>query len=684
MKRLQRGHVGPLPLNASAPLGPAVQRSLQFVVAFALLLTLIPVARAHAAPPTPSVPLPPEVDIVDNYQGQTLCDPTPKAGALMLRDLLWATYGTGNWAGISRDCNVSWDRGISEHKDGRAIDWGVTVRNGTRAAGDEFVAWATANNGANARRLGIMYLIWDSRMWRLYDMGRGWSEYNQCVSVYTSTSYDTACHRDHVHISMTWHGAGAWTSWYDGTAVVQPGCTAGSPIQVPAGTAQQPAVLFDPLAGVGVAGGRPCYLDESIQTLQVPVFGGGRSTVQRLRVEYTHTNAPSAVKVWSSAGGSVLLSRSDAFPRDFNLPVGTDGRIYVQAPVGQAGIKVLGVGQLLPLRAGQVLEVPVAGGSTGVPSDAKAVALNVTATEARSSGYLRAFPCGATAPGTSNLNFVAGQTVANAVTVGVGAGGKACIQASADTHVVVDLSGFYPAGSEFAPTPPQRLKDTREGSAVPAGGQIEVPVPTGSAAVALSLAVTQPSAAGWVTVQPCGTADTGTSSVNFAAGQTLAGTALVKVGAGDKVCVRASTQTHVVVDLMGLLPGGADFTPLSPVRIADSRLSPGQPLAPGSEFSVDPKVPGAAVAVNLTATDPTAPGWIQAYPCGTAPALTSVLNYAEGQTVANAAIVKAGADGRICVRSVSSTHIVVDFNGTLGPRTFQALNPRRLLDTREP
>jgi putative cell wall-binding protein len=319
-------------------------------LAIAVAMGLLPAGAAHAlapvvtAPPTPPVPLPPEVDLIDNYEGQILCDPTPKPGTLKLRDTLWRTYGSGIWAGISRDCNVSWDPGISEHKDGRAIDWGVNVRNGTKSIGDEFVAWATANNGANARRMGIMYMIWDSRMWRLYDMDRGWAEYRNCVSRYTSSSYDTTCHRDHIHISMTWHGAGAWTSWYDGSAVTEPACRAGDPIDVKPGRPDAPSRLFEPVPGIGVANGKPCYLGKSIQTLRVPT-PDGQGVVQRLRISHSNTNAPSAVKLWTNAGSSLTLSRSARYPVEHFVTVAADGLIYVQSPVGQTDIRIDGLGQ---------------------------------------------------------------------------------------------------------------------------------------------------------------------------------------------------------------------------------------------------------------------------------------------------------------------------------------------------
>lgn len=651
-------------------------------VAAALLMALLPAGSAQAAPPAPTVPLPPQLDLIDGYEGQKLCDPTPKAGALKLRDVLWQTYGRDIWAGISRDCDVTWDRGVSEHKDGRAIDWGVNVRKPNRVYGDEFVAWAAANDGANARRLGIMYIIWDSKMWRLYDMGRGWTEYNSCLSRFTSTSYDTTCHRDHVHISMTWHGAGAWTSWYDGSAVTQPACRAGSPVKVPAGTPAAPAAMFDPLAGVGVAGGQSCYLGRSIQTLQVPVTAGG-STVQKVRVTHLHANAPSPVKVWTNAGASVQLNRSDSFPRTLTLPVAADGLIYVQQPIGQAGLRIEGVGQSKPLAAGQVLEVPVAGGSTGVPADAKAVALNLTVTEPATAGYLRVFPCGTAMPATSNVNFAAGQTVASAVNVGVGAGGMICIYASAIAHVVVDFSGYYPSSSTLTLLAPERLLDTRKsGSRLVPDAETKIVVPTGAAA-AVSLTITEPMREGWLSAYPCGIPWPGTSNINYGGGQTIAGSALVKIGAGSTLCLRSSAPTHVIVDLMGVIASGGDYAALTPTRITDTRVDPGAPVTANEELRASPPA-GATVALNLVSTGSERSGWLQAYPCGLAAPGTSSVNFSAGETVANSALVKTGTGGKVCLRSMVGTHVVADATAVLGPQTFQSVPPRRLVDTRLP
>ncbi len=91
--------------------------------------------------------------------------------------------------------------------------------------------------------------------------------------------------------------------------------------------------------------------------------------------------------------------------------------------------------------AGSITEVLVAGRG-GVPADARAVILNVTAVQADAAGYVSVFPCGEAVPNASNLNFAAGQTVPNAVVAKVGAGGTVCVFAEQATHLLVDVNGF--------------------------------------------------------------------------------------------------------------------------------------------------------------------------------------------------------------------------------------------------
>ncbi len=152
---------------------------------------------------TSPVPLPPEVDPVSPYLPQVSCHPVDMTGPLMLRDLLLSTYGVGRPGSISRGCT----EGLSEHSEGRAMDWMVDVRRpAERAAAADFIAWVTRDGGLNARRLGIMYVIYNEKIWSVYNAKAGWRK-----------SY---AHTDHVHVSFSWAGARGNTSFWTGVAGV--------------------------------------------------------------------------------------------------------------------------------------------------------------------------------------------------------------------------------------------------------------------------------------------------------------------------------------------------------------------------------------------------------------------------------------------------------------------------------
>src|SRR5690606_25669835 len=115
------------------------------------------------------------------------------------------------------------------------------------------------------------------------------------------------------------------------------------------------------------------------------------------------------------------------------------------------------------LTAGVPYPVDIAG--AGVPADVTAALLNLTVVEPATAGYVTAYPCGDAIPYVSNVNYVAGQVIANSATVKVGEQGQVCVVSSADTHLVVDLNGVFAEGASGAlpvPTSPRRLLDTRE------------------------------------------------------------------------------------------------------------------------------------------------------------------------------------------------------------------------------
>ncbi len=167
------------------------------VVAFA-----VPV---QAAPPTTPV-FDAAIDAYAASVPQTTCDTTPKPGVIGFREMVLRTYPTTRDSGIGRDCAAEGD---SEHKEGRAWDWGVNANNAAdRARADEFLSWLLAtdrhgNKHANARRLGVMYVIWNGRIWGSYRAAEGWRTYT-----------GASPHTDHVHVSFSWAGARKQTTWW--------------------------------------------------------------------------------------------------------------------------------------------------------------------------------------------------------------------------------------------------------------------------------------------------------------------------------------------------------------------------------------------------------------------------------------------------------------------------------------
>ncbi|MEX1104904.1 MAG: peptidoglycan-binding protein [Ilumatobacteraceae bacterium] len=350
--------------------------------------------------------------------------------------------------------------------------------------------------------------------------------------------------------------------------------------------------------------------------------------------------------------------------------------------------------------AGSVTALAVAGRGF-VPSDAAAVAINVTVTEPASAGFVTVYPCGNPVPGSSNVNFTSGVTVANLVVSKVGPGGTVCLYSSAAVHLVADVNASFPASAGVGAVTPARLLDTRPGGltvdgaasgagAVASGSITELQVAgrggvTGTtAAVALNVTLTEPTSAGFVTVFPCDAPRPWASNVNVVAGQTVANLVIAKLGAGGTVCIFSSVTTHLVADVSATFAVAGAVAAMAPVRLLDTR--PGQPTIDGTSSGSGAVAAGSvtelpviargglaaneiAVALNVTITEPTSPGFVTVYPCGGSRPTASNLNFTAGATVANLVVAKVGVGGRVCLFSSAPAHLVADVNGTVGAVT---------------
>jgi len=83
-------------------------------------------------------------------------------------------------------------------------------------------------------------------------------------------------------------------------------------------------------------------------------------------------------------------------------------------------------------------------GRCGIPSSAQAVSFNFTVVSPAGSGFLLVFPQGGVQPTVSTLNYTAGQVVANAAVVPLGATGAiTAIPGVSGFDLLIDVNGYY-------------------------------------------------------------------------------------------------------------------------------------------------------------------------------------------------------------------------------------------------
>jgi hypothetical protein len=151
--------------------------------------------------------------------------------------------------------------------------------------------------------------------------------------------------------------------------------------------------------------------------------------------------------VFTDAETDLLVDLSGHVPASSVLGLVAPMRIIDSRPRSRVGVDGG------PRSAGSTTEVTVAHlgfdpqtNLFAVPDDVYAVVLSITATGPEEAGFVTVWPCGSDRPAASNLNFAAGQTVANMVVAEAGRDGKVCVYTSAATLLLVDIAGSYRRG----------------------------------------------------------------------------------------------------------------------------------------------------------------------------------------------------------------------------------------------
>ncbi len=337
-------------------------------------------------------------------------------------------------------------------------------------------------------------------------------------------------------------------------------------------------------------------------------------------------------------------------------------------PVRLLDTRVAGQEHVGPLAHEETIAVTVTG-KGGIPDAASvgALVLNVTAAHPIARGHLAVYP-GDEHPGTSNVNFQAEQSTGNLVIVEPNAAGAVNlhhVSPEGETNIVVDAFGYFPPSADVHPITPARVLDTRDpehGEAPLAAGTHDLQlagiggIPLEAQAVIANVVAILPEADGYATVYEAGTPKPKTSNLNYAEGGVRANLVIVPVSEDGLASLFTLQGAHYVVDVQGWIGDSDDFRPIPPIRVKDTRLDNGEPLDDEESIAVDivglPTIPDDALAVfgNLTVTQPTGPGYLQAYP--DAVPMTSNLNYRAGMTAANAVVTTLGESGAINVRAI--------------------------------
>jgi hypothetical protein len=366
--------------------------------------------------------------------------------------------------------------------------------------------------------------------------------------------------------------------------------------------------------------------------------------------------------------------------------------------MGLAGNFVAGT-----VRKFAVAGAPYVGGGSAlaIPATAVAITGNLTVVGEAAAGVIDLGPTVSATGSTTTITFVKGDTRANNVTVGLASDGSLeavyrSSTAGATTDLIFDVTGYFvpgSAGATYHSLAPGRVLDTRPtGSGVthigpltklpnrvvrtfPVAGVVALGwssalVPSGALAVTGNVTVTGATSAGFVALGPTITASPSTSTLNLAAGSTVANGVTVALSGGKLQvvwCGTTGSSADVIFDVTGYFTagaGGLSFYAVAPVLVVDSSASLGlsgtfasqtaRLFAIGGTAGIP--VDAAGISGNLTLLAPSSAGWALVSPEIVASPTTSTVNASADHSEANGFDVALGSSG----------HVALEWAGTTG------------------
>ena len=211
-------------------------------------------------------------------------------------------------------------------------------------------------------------------------------------------------------------------------------------------------------------------------------------------------------------------------------------------------------------------------------------------------------------------------------------------------------------------------------------------VPPDAKAVALNLTSHNPRGPGFFTAYPCDGPRPIVSNLNFVAGQIVAASAIVPIGANGKVCVLQYGDANLIVDVTGSFGTTSGLVPVWPTRAIDTRDTPARvgTLPTVVHVGATPGLPagGSAVVVHLTTIGGAEGGIFNLYPCtdGASPVPTRTI---VPWRIQNLLLISAvDANGDVCLTASAPTDAIVDvFAGFSAGADVHPLQITRVFDS---
>jgi beta-lactamase class A len=439
--------------------------------------------------------------------------------------------------------------------------WTVALKNGW---------WATTPSDlgpAGRWRVNSLGMVWDdtgAERWAIAVLGNTWPAFSTGVAAIEAIAARVAAvlSQPAVSVAVAWRPTPPVPSGAPGALVpviptrVLDTRADGSTLSAGATRSVDVSALAGPDATVAVA---HLTADGARSAGYLTVFACGQPLPLASNVNYTPSGPVSNEAVVALAAGRMCVYSSAA--TDLIVDVAgvynpTAGLRFVGASSPMRLLDTRATSPVVP--AGSIVTVEALSLDGWPPH---AVFANITVDAATNAGFLVAYPSDQPVPATSTLSYSPQRAIAAGATVATSPDGRFSVYTSAPVAIIVDLVGVFtqnPAGRRYQAAATQRVLDTRSGVGgwqwpLGVGQTITVPLalPAGSTAVG-TLTALGATATGYITTWAGDDPRPPTSTLNVAAGDTIANLTLTRTAGDGTIAIYSQPgHHHLIYDLSG-------------------------------------------------------------------------------------------------------------------------------------